>query len=422
MFIDKVKIYIKAGDGGDGAATFRREKYVDMGGPDGGDGGDGGSVIFVADPNVNTLLDYKYKKHYKAQGGGKGQKKNKHGKNGENLYLKVPVGTVIREAETLGVIADLIEPGQQAVVAKGGRGGRGNARFATSTRQAPKIAEPGELGEELEVILELKVLADVGLVGFPNVGKSTLLSVVTSAQPKIGNYHFTTLHPNLGVVKVKDKSFVLADIPGLIEGAHQGAGLGLQFLRHIERTRMLVHVVDISGSEQRDPYKDFLTINNELLQYNERFALLPQVVAANKIDLVEDVEKTLKDFREKIGDKYKVFPISAATKEGVEDLFNYLAAQLDVIPKVQLFKAEDFKIYKPKEEEEFTITKDGDIFVIEGKKVEKLLRMTNFDNYDSLLRFQRILKKSGIEEALRQKGVKEGDTVRILNLEFEVKW
>lgn len=422
MFVDKVKIYLKAGDGGNGAATFRREKYVDMGGPDGGDGGKGGSIIFQADHSVNTLLDYKYKKHHKAANGVNGLRKNRHGKNAENHILKVPVGTVVREAHSQNLIADLTSSGQQQVIAKGGRGGRGNARFVSATRQAPQIAEKGEPGQELEVILELKILADVGLIGFPNVGKSTLLSKVTSAEPKIGNYHFTTLHPNLGVAKVKDKSFVLADIPGLIEGAHQGAGLGLQFLRHIERTRMLLHIVDVSGSEEREPYQDFLSINNELLQYNQRFAELPQIVVANKIDLLEDPEKVVKEFKAKIGDQYEVFPLSAATKTGVEELMTYIAYKLENIPKVELFKAEDFKIYKPEEEEQFTISKDNDTFVIEGKNIEKLVMMTNFENHDSLLRFHRIFKKSGIEDALRKKGVKEGDTVRILNLEFEFKW
>lgn len=422
MFVDKVKIYLKAGDGGNGAATFRREKYVDMGGPDGGDGGKGGSVIFFADHSVNTLLDYKYKKHHKAQNGVNGLRKNMHGKNAENLILKVPVGTIIREAQTQDLMVDLSYPGQEAVIAKGGRGGRGNARFVSATRQAPQIAEKGEPGQELEVILELKILADVGLIGFPNVGKSTLLSKVTAAEPKIGNYHFTTLHPNLGVAKVRDKSFVLADIPGLIEGAHQGAGLGLQFLRHIERTRMLLHIVDISGSENRDPYQDFLSINNELNQYNQRFSELPQVVVANKIDLLESPDKAINDFQQKIGEKYKVFSISAATKSGVEELMSYIATELETIPKVELFKAEDFKIYVPQGEERFTITKENDTFVVEGKNIEKLVMMTNFDNHDSLLRFHRIFKKSGIEDALRKKGVKEGDTVRILNLEFEFKW
>lgn len=423
MFVDKVKIHLKAGDGGNGTATFRREKYVAMGGPDGGDGGNGGSIIFVADHSTNTLLDYKFKKHHKAKPGVNGLRKNQHGKNAENLILKVPVGTVVREAETMHLIADLSESGQQAVIAKGGRGGRGNARFVSAVRQAPTFFEKGELGQEIEVVLELKILADVGLIGFPNVGKSTLLSKVTSAEPKIGNYHFTTLHPNLGVAKVRDKSFVLADIPGLIEGAHQGAGLGLQFLRHIERTRMLVHIVDISGSEERDPYQDFLSINNELIQYNEKFAQLLQVVVANKIDLLENPESVVEEFATKIGDKYKVFPMSAATTQGIEKLLDYLAQQLEVIPKVELFKAEDFKIYEPEDENEFTISRDDDgTFVVEGKNIEKLVRMTNFENHESLLHFHRIFKKSGVEDALRQKGVKEGDTVRILNLEFEFRF
>ncbi|QNO13593.1 GTPase ObgE [Alkalicella caledoniensis] len=419
MFVDKTKIYVKAGDGGHGAATFRREKYVAYGGPDGGDGGTGGSIIFRADPNINTLIDFRFKRKHKAENGVNGARKKCHGRRGENLVLNIPVGTIVREAQTGHLIADLSEEGQEEIIVKGGRGGRGNARFVNSVRQAPTIAERGEPGVEIEVLLELKLLADVGLVGFPNVGKSTFLSKVTKAEPKIGNYHFTTIHPNLGVAKAKDKSFVIADIPGLIEGAHEGAGLGLQFLRHIERTRMLLHVIDISGSENRDPYEDFTSINNELKMYNEKLAELPQVIVANKIDLLEDSTQVIEEFKAKINNQYEIFPLSAATKEGIEDLLNYLATKLETIPKVEIFKAEDFKVYKPEPEEEFTISKDNEVFVVHGKNIEKLVAMTNFDNTDSVLRFQRIFRKIGIEDALRQKGVKEGDTVRILDMEFD---
>lgn len=419
MFVDKTNISVKAGDGGNGAATFRKEKFVAHGGPDGGDGGVGGSVIFKADPNVNTLIDFRFQKKHKAENGVSGARKKRHGKKGEDLILNVPVGTIVREAKTGDLIADLSEEGQQEVIAKGGRGGRGNTRFVNSVRQAPTISERGEPGIELEMTLELKLLADIGLVGFPNVGKSTFLSKVTKAEPKIGDYHFTTIHPNLGVAKVKDKSFVIADIPGLIEGAHKGAGLGLQFLRHIERTRMLVHVIDISGSEKRDPYEDFVSINNELALYNEKLADLPQIIVANKIDLLEDSSQVIEEFKAKIDNKYKVFSVSAATKQGIEELLNYLASQLDIIPKVEIFKAEEFKVYKPVEEEEFTITRDNEVFEVHGKNIERLVAMTNFDNDDSILRFQRIFRKSGIEEALREKGVKQGNTVRILDMEFD---
>jgi GTP-binding protein len=420
VFIDSAKIKIKAGNGGNGAVSFRREKYVPKGGPDGGDGGKGGSVIFMVNLGLRTLQDFRYKRKYRAEDGQNGGKANRTGKDGEDLIIKVPPGTLVKEEETGRVIADMVKPGEKVVIARGGRGGAGNQRFATPTRQVPNFAKPGEEGEELSVILELKLLADIGLVGFPNVGKSTILSVVTSAAPKIANYHFTTITPNLGVVDLGDDSFVLADIPGIIEGAHQGVGLGHEFLKHIERTKLLIHVVDISGSEGRDPLEDFEIINDELKKYNKQLAERPQIVAVNKIDITENLEEKLKNFKEAIEPKgYKVFPISAATSKGIKELMRYGAKMLKELPETVIVKPEEKYVYETKNEEDFRVYKENTVFVIEGKWVEKLIASINFNDYESLQYFQRSMRKKGIIDALEAKGINEGDTVRVEDIEFE---
>ncbi|NLL07302.1 MAG: GTPase ObgE [Clostridiaceae bacterium] len=423
MFIDSAKIYIKAGDGGNGAVSFHREKYIAKGGPDGGDGGRGGSVIFVADEGLRTLQDFRYKRKYKAESGENGGTNNCSGRGAQDLIIKVPVGTIIKEETTGRVIADLVIPGKEVIVAKGGKGGAGNQHFATPTRQVPNFAKSGEPGEEYYAILELKLLADVGLIGFPNVGKSTILSMVSAAQPKIANYHFTTIEPNLGVVSVDaGKSFVLADIPGLIEGAHEGTGLGHKFLKHVERTRMLIHVVDISGSEGRDPLKDFEVINNELKQYNPKLFERMQVIAANKMD-VTGADENLKIFTNEMEARgYKVFPVSAATGGGLKELIYFVAQKIDEIPDTILTDAsEDEVIYTVEEEESFEVHKENDVFVVEGKWVHKLVNSTNFNDYESLQYFQRAIKKKGIIDALENLGVSEGDTVKMYDLEFEYK-
>lgn len=421
MFIDSAKIKIKAGNGGNGAVSFHREKYVAKGGPDGGDGGRGGSVIFVVEPGLRTLQDFRYKRKYRAEDGQNGGKSNRTGKDGEDLIIKVPPGTLVKEEETGRVIADMVKPGEKVVIARGGKGGAGNQHFATPTRQVPNFAKLGEEGEELSVILELKLLADVGLIGFPNVGKSTILSVVTSAVPKIANYHFTTITPNLGVVDLGDDSFVLADIPGIIEGAHQGVGLGHEFLKHIERTKLLIHVVDISGSEGRNPLEDFEIINDELEKYNEVLAKRPQIVAANKIDITEDIKKNLEEFKKAIEPKgYKVFPISAATSEGIKELMWYAAKMLKELPETEIVRPEEKFVYQVKsEEDDFKVYIEDTVFVVEGKWLEKLIASINFDDYESLQYFQRIMRKKGIIDALEAKGINEGDTVRVEDIEFE---
>ncbi|MDQ2087301.1 GTPase ObgE [Herbivorax sp. ANBcel31] len=421
MFIDSAKISIKAGDGGNGAVSFHREKYVAKGGPDGGDGGKGGSVIFVVDSGLRTLQDFKYKRKYRAQDGQKGGNSNRSGKSGENLLVRVPPGTLVKEEETGKVIADMVKPDQRVEVAKGGKGGAGNQHFATPTRQIPNFAKPGDPGDEITVILELKLLADVGLIGFPNVGKSTILSVVTSAVPKIANYHFTTINPNLGVVDLGDSSFVLADIPGIIEGAHEGVGLGHEFLRHIERTKLLIHVVDISGSEGRDPVEDFQIINDELKKYNQVLFERPQIVAVNKIDITENLEEKLKKFKEAVEPKgYQVMSVSAATSKGLKELMYHAENKLKELPDTVIVKPEEEFVYEVKKEEEpFKVYKDNEVFVVEGKWVKKLVDSTNFDDYESLQYFQRTIKKKGIVVALEQKGINEGDTVKMYDLEFE---
>ena len=421
MFTDYAKIIIKSGNGGDGAVTFRREKYVAAGGPDGGDGGRGGSVYFRVDPNANTLIDFRFTKKFKAQDGENGSGGHKYGKSGEDLYINVPAGTIIKDAETGKVVADLSEQGQVELVLKGGRGGKGNSHFATSTRQVPRFAQAGEDGEEKEIILELKLLADVGLLGFPNVGKSTFLSVVTDAKPKIANYHFTTIEPNLGVVKTKNgESFVIADIPGIIEGASEGVGLGIQFLRHVERTRLLLHVIDASGIEGRNPVEDFYTINEELKGYSEKLSQRKQIIVANKIDVMQDDEaiKELEELAKKEG--LEIFKISGVTGQGVQELLNRVSEVLKTLPKEELVEAEERVVYTLDEDkDEWTIRKDGEMFIIEGKVINRLMGRINIDDNESMYYFQKNLKTMGIEAELKKQGIQEGDLVKVLNWTFE---
>ncbi|WP_028402934.1 GTPase ObgE [Ectobacillus panaciterrae] len=424
MFVDQVKIYVKGGDGGNGMVAFRREKYVPNGGPAGGDGGKGADVIFVVEEGLRTLMDFRYQRHFKAPRGEHGMSKSQHGKNAEDMIVKVPPGTVVTDADTGQVLADLVTHGQKAVVARGGRGGRGNTRFASPSNPAPELAENGEPGQERNIMLELKVLADVGLVGFPSVGKSTLLSVVSAARPKIGAYHFTTIVPNLGVVETEDgRGFVMADLPGLIEGAHEGVGLGHQFLRHIERTRVIVHVIDMSGMEGRDPYEDYVTINSELKEYNLRLTERPQIIVANKMDMPE-AEENLKLFKEKVEEDVQIFPISAVTRQGVRDLLFAVANLLENTPEFPLEQVEDEParvMYKfEKDVKNFTITRESDgSFVVAGADIEKVFKMTDFSREESVRRFARQMRGLGIDEALRERGAKDGDIVKILEYEFE---
>lgn len=420
-FVDKARIYIKAGNGGDGHSSFHREKYVSRGGPDGGDGGRGGSIIFVADPDMNTLLDFRFAQHYRAENGENGRPNLQTGKCGEDLIIKVPVGTIVRDVETGVIVADMNTPGKTKTVLYGGRGGKGNARFATPTKQAPEFAQPGQKTDERKVELELKTIADVGLVGLPNVGKSTMLSVLTSAKPKIANYHFTTLTPNLGVASRYDKSFVLADIPGLIEGAAEGVGLGHDFLRHIERTRIIVHVVDISGCEGRDPMDDFLTICDELKSYSERLYNTPCVIAANKMD-IWGAEDNLELFCEELKEKgldIPVFPVSAATNKGFDKLLDKLVQMLDEIPKSYEFEEEEI-IIEDRYAGGFEITRTDDgAFEVTGGTVDYILDTTDPENEKSMRRFQQLLIKEGIIEALRNEGAGEGSTIRLGEWEFD---
>lgn len=421
MFYDQAKIYVKGGDGGAGAVAFRREKYVPEGGPSGGDGGRGANVTFVADEGLRTLVDFRYKRHYKADRGEHGGAKNCHGRGGEDMSLRIPLGTVIKDADTGEILADLIEHGQKVVVAKGGRGGRGNARFMSNTNKAPTLAENGEPGEERYLVLELKLLADVGLVGFPNVGKSTIISRVSAAKPKIADYHFTTLVPNLGVVELEDgESFVMADIPGLIEGAHTGAGLGHEFLRHTERTRLILHVLDVSGSEERDPLEDFRIIQEELRQYSLELASRPMIIVANKMD-IPGADDNLERLKEKLGEEYKIFPVSAATGEGLKELVYEIAQVLPEAPTPEIFVRPDelHKVTQPESPNRFDITREEGIFIIKGKEVEKHVKMTLFESEEGLYRFQTILKVIGIDAALRAEGIKVGDKVQIAGFEFE---
>ena len=421
MFTDYVKIIVKSGDGGDGAISFRREKYVAAGGPDGGDGGKGGDVYFTVDPDANTLIDFRYKKKFKAENGKNGEGARRYGRGGEDLYIKVPLGTIIKDAETGAVLADLCEQGQTELVFPGGRGGKGNSHFATSTRQAPHFSQGGEKGIEKEIILELKLLADVGLIGFPNVGKSTFLSTVTSATPKIADYHFTTLEPNLGVVKSEyGDSFVIADIPGIIEGASEGTGLGLQFLRHIERTRLLLHVIDVSGIEGRNPVEDFNIINNELKSYSEKLSTRTQIIVASKADLIQDEEQFNELARLADEKNMKLFKISSVTGEGVKELLDYVSKTLKTLPKEDLIEIDEMKkVYTLEEKDEFTINRQDGIWVVEGPGVERIMRRVNLEDNESMHYFHKSLDRLGINQALKKAGVKDGDTVSIDGWELE---
>lgn len=425
MFIDRAKIHIISGKGGNGAVSFRREPFVPEGGPDGGDGGDGGNIIFQADRNYRTLMDFKYKKKYQAENGQDGMRKKRFGKKGEDLIIKVPIGTEIIEAQSNKLMVDMVEDGQTFVAAKGGRGGKGNDKFKNSVRQAPNFAQSGGFAIERDVILELKVLADVGLVGFPNVGKSSFLAVTTSARPKIDNYHFTTISPNLGVVEIHNRNFVLADIAGIIEGAHKGIGLGLRFLKHIERTKVLIHVVDVSGSEGRNPIEDFEKINNELELYSKQVGKKPQIVCANKIDLIGEDSEQYIEFKKYIQSKgLEVYPTSAPLKIGVQDVLDAALRKLDDVlnnptpePEIEYFdmsiddKAPDFKnVYARKE---------GNIYVLEGKQLQKIFDSTNFNDLGSMRYLYKYVEKSGAIDKLIEMGLEEGDTIKISNFEFE---
>ncbi|MDI6601898.1 MAG: GTPase ObgE [Thermoanaerobacteraceae bacterium] len=421
MFVDRARIYIKAGDGGNGVISFRREKFVAFGGPDGGDGGDGGDIILIADPNLKTLMDFKYKQHYKSENGGNGMGGNKHGRNGEDLIIKVPVGTVLKDPDTGEVLFDLARPGQKVIAAQGGKGGKGNARFKSPVMKAPRFAESGDPGVERWLILELKLLADVGLIGFPNAGKSTLLSVLTKARPKIADYPFTTLTPNLGVCYYNDKSFVIADIPGLIEGAHEGVGLGHEFLRHIERTRLLLHLVDLSGMEGRDPLDDFEKVNNELKLYNEDLTQKPQLVVATKLDAVED-KAVYNRFKKEIEDKgYKVFGISSVTSEGINELLNEVSSYFDDDKKEEIPELDEIAIIPPpvKDTKEIEVEIEGNTFKISGAMIDRLLKRVNLTDEDSLRYFQNTLLKYGVFDELKKMGLKNGDYINVRGFEFE---
>lgn len=426
MFADRAKIYVRSGKGGDGHVSFRREKYVPNGGPDGGDGGKGGDVIFVVDEGLNTLTDFRHIRKYKAQDGEQGGKKNCRGKNGEDIVIKVPEGTVIKEAESGKVFADMSGENKRQILLRGGRGGNGNQHYATSTMQAPKYAQPGQPAQEMELQLELKVIADVGLVGFPNVGKSTLLSRVTNARPKIANYHFTTLNPNLGVVDLEDgNGFVIADIPGLIEGASEGVGLGHEFLRHIERTKCMIHIVDAASTEGRDPIEDIYAINKELEAYNADIAKRPQVIAANKLDVIsadgeDPIERIKAEFEPK---GIRVFPISAVTGSGIKELLYFVSGMLKTLPDEPIvFEQEYFPEFLDNySSEPYTVIYDADEkeYVVEGPRIEKMLGYTNLESEKGFTFFQRFLKENGILDELEELGIQEGDTVRMYGLSFD---
>jgi GTP-binding protein len=421
MFVDRAVITIKSGKGGDGIVSFRREPFVPDGGPDGGDGGRGGDVIFVADSNIKTLLDFRYKKKYEAENGEDGRRKKQSGKNGQNCIIKVPVGTLLIDESTGTPVKDLVRHDDRYLAARGGKGGKGNVHFKTSVRQAPNFAEAGGAAIERRIILELKLIADVGLVGFPNVGKSTLLSVVTGARPKIANYHFTTLAPNLGVVQYDDSSFVMADIPGLIEGAHQGTGLGLDFLKHIDRTRLLIHVVDVSGSEGRDPIDDFETINQELRSYSPKLAEKPQIVAANKMDITDDAQyEKFKAYIEEKG--LAVFPISAPLHQGVPALIAHTFAELAALPEEEEPDYTFFDTGGEPDSSEYRkvhCSKDGSVFVLSGMQLDKIFRSTNLNDYGSLRYLYKYVENSGAIDELKEMGLADGDTIRIGSYEFE---
>lgn len=421
MFVDEVNIQVTAGCGGDGCMAFRREKYIPMGGPYGGNGGRGGDVIFVADSGLKTLIDLKYQRHIKGNSGENGEGKNKNGKSATDTIIKVPIGTTIKDNDTGLIIADLLKNGQEAKIATGGRGGRGNVSLATKSNPCPSVCERGEPGEQRNVNITLRLLADVGLVGMPSVGKSTILSMITAANPKIASYHFTTLSPNLGVVTTNSKkSFVIADLPGLIEGASSGSGLGHKFLKHIERTKIIAHIIDISGSEGRDPYEDYLTINRELNEFNPKLLNKQQVIICNKMDLpgaLDNYQSLVKKIKD-----VKIFKVEAINNKGLDEVINYLADLVENTNEEEMLEEEKFEthvLYKFKEEQLFTIVKDGNVWVVKGQGVEKLLKMTNFNSEEAYSRFAKKLRSMGIDEKLEQMGIQEGDIVRILNYEFE---
>ena len=426
MFVDRARIFIKSGKGGNGAVSFRREPFVPEGGPDGGDGGKGGDVIFQADENLRTLMDFRYKRKYEAENGQDGMKKKRYGRNGQDLIIKVPVGTVVIDEESGLVMQDLTEHEQSFVAAKGGRGGKGNVKYTTSTRQAPNFAEAGGFAKERNVILEMKLIADVGLVGFPNVGKSTLLSVATSAKPKIANYHFTTIEPNLGVVQIFDTSFVMADIAGIIEGAHEGAGLGHKFLKHIERTKVLIHVVDVAGSEGRDPIEDFDKINSELQQYSPKLMKKPQIVAANKIDLISEDDPQYIKFREYVEEKgYKVYPMSAPINIGVREILAEAADQLQQLlinPQEEEEEYEMFDFEADEHDPDYRtvyVDFDGTDYILSGKQLYKIFNSTNFTDMGSMRYLYKYIEKSGALDQLREMGIEDGDIIRIQDYELE---
>jgi GTP-binding protein len=420
MFIDIAKIHVKAGKGGNGSVAFRRAKYEPMGGPSGGDGGKGGDIIIEATNGLRTLMDFRYQKNYKAKGGEDGRGKNQFGAKADDLVLKVPVGTLVRDEETNIVLVDMNTDGQKFVIAKGGRGGRGNVKFKSSIRRAPRFAEPGRVAEERDIILELKLIADVGLLGFPNVGKSTFLSKTTSAKPKIANYHFTTLKPNLGVVKMSSgESFVIADIPGIIEGAAEGVGLGHEFLRHVERTKVLLHILDISGQEGRNPVEDFYKINEELAEYSEKLCLKKQIVVLNKTD-IPGIEENIKEVREKLGDKYDIYEISAITGTGLEKV---LYAALDCVKTAEeeIFydESEASVLYEKKKKDTISVYKEGKRYYADGYFLDVLVESTNFEDYESLKNFQKVLNDKGVIDKLRELGAKEEDTIVVCGVEFD---
>jgi len=420
MFLDRVKIYIKAGQGGNGKTSFHTEKFVRKGGPDGGDGGHGGDIVFVADKGIDSLIDFRFTKHFRAEDGLNGGSGQRTGKSGKPLIIKVPRGTVIKDAETERIIADLYEDGQSIVVLKGGEGGKGNCHFKTSKRQAPAFSQTGQLTEQKQVLLELKTIADVGLVGFPNVGKSTLLSMLTAAKPKIANYHFTTLAPNIGVCKAYDQTFVIADIPGLVEGASEGVGLGHYFLRHVERTRLLLHVIDVSGSEDRDPYEDFKTINSELKKYGESVSGLPQILVLNKCDLA--TSEQIKAFRSKVNrlkQKYEIVEISAVSNTNLDELLKVVVQKLRELPPKKPIEFEPF-VYERPDANKYEITREDDgAFVLSGGFIDELIRNIVVDDYTSFTYFQKALKDKGIMRELRKRGIKEGSIIRVKDMDFE---
>ena len=421
MFVDHVKISVKAGDGGSGAVTFRREKYIDSGGPDGGDGGSGGSIYFIADKNLNTLVNFRYKKKIEAKNGANGEKKNKTGKSAEDIYISMPIGTIVKDVTKNKIIIDLKKDGQTALIAKGGKGGRGNQHFTSSTRQAPRFAEIGSPGEIKELELELKLIADVGLIGFPNVGKSSIISIVSEAKPKIANYHFTTLEPMLGVVKTKSgNSFVMADIPGIIEGASTGIGLGMKFLKHIERTRLLLHVIDISGLENRDPVEDYITISNELKNFSQKLSEKKQIVVANKIDLLQNDENFKKLEKRCLKDNVEVIKISAVTNNNIDTLIDKVAKELEQLPKEEIIVEEDYEEISLEEDNEgYTIEKINNEYYITGKRIENLMRRVNVHDLESRQYMQRILKTIGVIKKLNEMGIENNDTVDILGFKFD---